>query len=195
VELFSKRPWTRQVSELNSSFRTIDSLFCDLCPFPLSPSPLFLTVFPDCRFFATHSPLSPFPIKLHPPRKTELTPDQSHKAGWAFGLGLERIAMVLFNIPDIRLFWSSDARFLNQFKSGEITKFQPYSKYPPCYKDMSFWVPPVSEDNAGGKGKVFHENDYCEIVREVAGDLVENDTLVCPPCFTSLSSTLSHLRE
>jgi len=26
---------------------------------------------------------------------------------------------------------------------------------------------------------VFHENDYCEIVREVAGDLVENVTLVC----------------
>lgn len=31
---------------------------------------------------------------------------------------------------------------------------------------------------AGGKGRVFHENDYCEIVREVAGDLVENVTLV-----------------
>ena len=107
-----------------------------------------------------------------------LMPDQSHKAGWAFGLGLERIAMVLFNIPDIRLFWSNDKRFLNQFKSGEITKFQPYSKYPPCYKDMSFWVPPISSDTAGGKGKVFHENDYCEIVREVAGDLVENLTLV-----------------
>lgn len=126
------------------------------------------------------------PINLHPyapninPIMTELTPDQSHKAGWAFGLGLERIAMVLFNIPDIRLFWSSDKRFLNQFKSGEITRFQEYSKYPPCYKDMSFWVPPISTSNdvAGGKGRVFHENDYCEIVREVAGDLVENVTLV-----------------
>ena len=37
------------------------------------------------------------------------------KLGWAFGLGLERIAMLLFSIPDIRLFWSSDARFLGQF--------------------------------------------------------------------------------
>lgn len=113
-------------------------------------------------------------------------PGQPDKAGWAFGLGLERIAMVLFNIPDIRLFWTEDDRFLSQFKSGQITQFQPYSKYPPCYKDMSFWLPPNTIDlsstsgrtAAGGKGRVFHENDYCEIVREVAGDLVENVTLV-----------------
>jgi len=31
--------------------------------------------------------------------------------GWAFGLGLERWAMKLFDIPDIRLFWSNDSRF------------------------------------------------------------------------------------
>jgi phenylalanyl-tRNA synthetase alpha chain len=51
------------------------------------------------------------------------------KIGWAFGLGLERIAMVLFDIPDIRLFWSTDIRFLSQFESGKITKFKPFSKY------------------------------------------------------------------
>jgi phenylalanyl-tRNA synthetase alpha chain len=51
------------------------------------------------------------------------------KIGWAFGLGLERIAMVLFDIPDIRLFWSTDPRFLSQFQCGKITKFKPFSKY------------------------------------------------------------------
>jgi O-phosphoseryl-tRNA(Cys) synthetase len=36
-------------------------------------------------------------------------------------LGLERLAMVLFDIPDIRLFWTSDQRFLGQFKAGNMT--------------------------------------------------------------------------
>ena len=39
------------------------------------------------------------------------------KKAWAFGLGLERLAMVLFDIPDIRLFWSDDPRFSNQFRA------------------------------------------------------------------------------
>ncbi len=35
--------------------------------------------------------------------------------GFAFGLGLERIAMIKYNIPDIRLFYSGDLRFIRQF--------------------------------------------------------------------------------
>jgi phenylalanyl-tRNA synthetase alpha chain len=87
--------------------------------------------------------------------------------GWAFGLGLERLAMVLYEIPDIRLFWTEDARFHEQFASGEIVTFQPYSKFPACYKDMSFWIQPD-----------FHVNDLNELVRDVAGDLVEQVELI-----------------
>ena len=84
------------------------------------------------------------------------------RRGWAFGLGLERLAMILFEIPDIRLFWTDDKRFHKQFDAGKITKFKPYSKYPPVYKDIAFWIP---ED--------FVENDFFEMARGVAGDLVE----------------------
>ena len=83
--------------------------------------------------------------------------------------------MVLFSIPDIRLFWSTDPRFLSQFAEGQISTFKPYSKYPPCYRDMSFWIPETSPTTLSTTERTgdWHENDYCEIVRDVAGDLVE----------------------
>ncbi|KUO66465.1 MAG: phenylalanine--tRNA ligase subunit alpha [Lutibacter sp. BRH_c52] len=38
-------------------------------------------------------------------------------SGYAFGMGIERIAMLLYQIPDIRMFYENDVRFLEQFKS------------------------------------------------------------------------------
>lgn len=81
--------------------------------------------------------------------------------------------MVMFGIPDIRLFWSTDPRFAQQFTPGQISTFKPYSKNPPCYTDVSFWLPDASSGFAQ-----FHENDFCEIVRDVAGDLAEETRLV-----------------
>lgn len=37
---------------------------------------------------------------------------RGNERGWAAGLGLERFAMRLFKIPDVRLFWSNDKRFI-----------------------------------------------------------------------------------
>ena len=39
-------------------------------------------------------------------------------SGFAFGMGIERIAMNRYQIPDIRLFTENDKRFLEQFKTG-----------------------------------------------------------------------------
>ena len=38
--------------------------------------------------------------------------------GFAFGFGLERLAMVSYGVPDIRYFYGSDLRVLEQFRSG-----------------------------------------------------------------------------
>lgn len=93
------------------------------------------------------------------------------KVGWAFGVGLERMAMILFGIPDIRLFWSQDARFLDQFEEGQVSMFKQFSKYPGTVRDIAFWTPKGKED-------LVHINDLMEIVRGVAGDLVENVQLI-----------------
>jgi len=92
---------------------------------------------------------------------------RSDRRGWAFGLGLERLAMILFKIPDIRLFWTEDERFHSQFKEGQITTFNAYSKYPPVYKDIAFWIPDG-----------FVENDFFEMARGVAGDFVEKIDMI-----------------
>lgn len=97
---------------------------------------------------------------IHPKILSNAGIDES---GFAFGLGLERLAMILFEIPDIRLFWSNDKRFTSQFQDGKVVKFQSYSKYPSVYKDLSFYV-----------NDKFDYNNMCEIIRYYGNDLVES---------------------
>jgi len=86
--------------------------------------------------------------------------------GWAFGLGLERLAMLLHDIPDIRLFWNQDPRFLSQFSSS-LTEwpqiFKPYSRHPPICRDVSFYI---KRDWAPA--------DLNDLARNTAGDLIES---------------------
>lgn len=101
-------------------------------------------------------------------RNAGLDPAKVH--GWAFGLGLERLAMVLFGIPDIRLFWSDDSRFQEQFDANAFmnkTKYKVFSKYPPVMKDISMWIP-----------ESFVDNDLFEMIRDEGGDQVEKVDLV-----------------
>jgi len=85
--------------------------------------------------------------------------------GWAFGFGLERLAMASMSLPDIRLLWSSDARVTGQLKLGQ--KFVEVSKYPPIIRDISFIV-----------NNDFVPNDYFDLIREIGGDLVEQVELL-----------------
>ncbi|MBR8537024.1 phenylalanine--tRNA ligase subunit alpha [Carboxylicivirga sediminis] len=45
--------------------------------------------------------------------------DSNEYTGFAFGMGIERITMLKYQIKDIRLFFENDKRFLDQFKSAE----------------------------------------------------------------------------
>jgi phenylalanyl-tRNA synthetase alpha chain len=96
------------------------------------------------------------------------------KKGWAFGLGLDRLCMTFFNIPDIRYIWSECPRFLEQFKDGQITKFKPYSELPSQYNDISFWIP----INKIHDEKWMNENDFYEVIRETGEDWVEKVQLM-----------------
>jgi len=44
--------------------------------------------------------------------------DSRKYTGFAFGMGIERIAMLKYGINDLRLYFENDVRFLNQFKSA-----------------------------------------------------------------------------
>jgi len=48
-------------------------------------------------------------------KNTNIDPEKY--SGFAFGMGIERIAMLLYQIPDIRMLFENDVRFLKQFKS------------------------------------------------------------------------------
>lgn len=85
--------------------------------------------------------------------------------------------MILFKIPDIRLFWTQDERFHSQFEEGKIVEFQPYSKFPPVFKDIAFWTSTTSY-NTHNNNDEFVENDFFDLVRSVAGDLAERIELI-----------------
>ena len=92
--------------------------------------------------------------------------DPSVYNGWAFGFGLERIAMAKMNISDIRIFWSDDSRITGQFKDIN-SQYKEISKFPMTYRDISFIV-----------DKSTSLNNYYEIVRDFAENLIEEVKLV-----------------
>lgn len=85
--------------------------------------------------------------------------------GWAYGFGLERLAIASMDLPDIRFLWSKDTRVTKQLKLGQ--KFVEVSKYPPITRDISFVV-----------NSNFVPNDYFDLIRDIGGDLIEQVELL-----------------
>ncbi len=85
--------------------------------------------------------------------------------GWAFGFGLERLAIASMELPDIRLLWSEDERVKKQLRLGN--KFKEVSKFPPITRDISFVV-----------DKDFIPNNYFDLIRDIGGNLVEEVRLL-----------------
>ena len=52
---------------------------------------------------------------VHPNVFASVGIDSERYRGFAFGLGVERMAMLRWGIEDIRLFYQNDIRFLSQF--------------------------------------------------------------------------------
>ena len=57
---------------------------------------------------------------VHPNVFKAVNYDPEHWSGFAFGIGVERIAMLRLGIKDIRHFYENDARFLRQFDESLV---------------------------------------------------------------------------
>lgn len=57
---------------------------------------------------------------VHPSVLTNAGVDASTYQGFAFGVGIERLAMIKYGIPDVRLFHNGDVRFIHGFESTAV---------------------------------------------------------------------------
>ena len=55
---------------------------------------------------------------VHPNVFAQVGIDAERYTGYAFGMGIDRMAMLRYQVPDVRLFFENDLRFLTQFRSG-----------------------------------------------------------------------------
>jgi phenylalanyl-tRNA synthetase alpha chain len=86
---------------------------------------------------------------------------------WRFNIGLERIAMVKYDIPDIRYFWTDNRNFLHQFIGHKDHKFIHYVKSYPIERFLKLKIE---------YGEAFDENNMLEYLRFASKDSISDVT-------------------
>ncbi|NDK09089.1 hypothetical protein EOM39_07685, partial [Candidatus Gracilibacteria bacterium] len=111
--------------------------------------------------------------------------DSTKYNGWAFGFGIERLAMALKKIPDIRIFWSDDKRILSQWGNLE-TPYKEISQFPPVYKDISMIVEKskfIIDEKEKNETKLTRETEsnffaITGIIRDIGDPLIEEVKII-----------------
>lgn len=92
--------------------------------------------------------------------------DPADYNGWAFGFGLDRLAMIKKNIPDIRLLWSDDQRVIDQLADPD-SLYIPISKYPATSRDISMVL-----------GTSIAINDLLLLIHDTGNSLIEEISII-----------------
>lgn len=119
---------------------------------------------------------------VHPSVLKKLWINPEKYNGWAFGFGIERLAMALKKVPDIRIFWSEDKRVLNQW--WDMKTYKEVSNYPPVYKEISFitkknsYIRDIEEEKKSWEIELTKETEadlfaLSWIIRDIWWDLIE----------------------
>ncbi|KAM9729085.1 ferredoxin-fold anticodon-binding domain-containing protein 1 [Menidia menidia] len=109
------------------------------------------------------------------------TSDNSSYVSISMSLNLDLLAVLLYSLPDWRLLWSHDQRFLKQFLTHPPPgmHFRPFSLFPePLSFDISFWT-----------GPAWDEKKFYTAVREASHGTVEHVKLIDTFSHPDLSQT------
>lgn len=116
--------------------------------------------------------------ETHPEILSNSGLDPNQYSGLAMGIGLDRLAMLIKNIDDIRILRSNDVRIKRQMENLE--PYEPVSKHPMIRQDLSVSV--AGETN---------EEDICETLKESLGqesDTIEEVNIISETSYESLPS-------
>lgn len=97
--------------------------------------------------------------------------------GVAIRMGLERLAMIIFGIPNIRYFWVEDARFLSQFKNIKSKYTKPFA-YTPISKEISFWLPFNEVNVTENRFEWKNIGNFYDNIAELGNDLISRVDLL-----------------